>query len=58
MGGWPKTLKYILDGVAKRGIKYCDECKQWLCELLKREALIPIDLQKFKKLMSKFEEKT
>ena len=41
---------------AKRGIKYCDECKQWPCELLKREILIPMNLQKFKEYMSKFEE--
>ena len=37
----------------KRGIKYCDECKQWPCELLKREVLIPMNLEKFKESMSK-----
>ncbi len=39
---------------AKRGIRYCDKCKQWPCELIKREVLVPIDLQKFKDFMSKF----
>lgn len=38
---------------AKRGINYCKECKQWPCELLKREVLIPMDLPKFKDFMSK-----
>jgi len=37
----------------KRGIKYCDECKQWPCELLKREVLFPVDLQKFREFMKK-----
>jgi len=40
----------------KKGIKYCNECKQWPCELLKREVLTPMELQKFKEYMSKFEE--
>jgi len=35
----------------KRGIKGCDECKQWPCELLKRSVLVPVDLEKFKKFM-------
>ncbi|MEM1551888.1 MAG: DUF3795 domain-containing protein [Candidatus Bathyarchaeia archaeon] len=38
---------------AKRGIRYCDECKEWPCELLKREVLAPMDLLKFKEFMSK-----
>ncbi|MEM3090875.1 MAG: DUF3795 domain-containing protein, partial [Candidatus Bathyarchaeia archaeon] len=37
---------------SKRGINYCNECKQWPCGLLKREVLIPMDLQKFKDFMS------
>lgn len=37
----------------KRGIEYCDECKQWPCELLKREVLVPVDLQKFREFMKK-----
>jgi len=41
---------------AKRGIRYCDECKQRPCELLKREVLIPMDFKKFEEYMSKFEE--
>jgi hypothetical protein len=36
-----------------RGIKYCDECKDWPCELLKREVLVPINLEKFKDFMEK-----
>jgi len=39
----------------ERGIRYCDECAQWPCELLKREVLTPMDLQKFKEIMSQFE---
>jgi len=40
----------------KRGIKGCDECKQWPCELLKRPVLVPVDLEKFKKFMEEIEE--
>jgi len=32
-----KWLERRKSCAAKRGIKYCDECKQWPCELLKRE---------------------
>jgi hypothetical protein len=38
---------------SKRGVKYCDECKQWPCELLKRPVLVPADLNKFKEFMEK-----
>jgi len=37
----------------KRGIKYCDECKQWPCEFLKRPVLVPADLNSFKEFMKK-----
>ncbi|MGB9756585.1 MAG: DUF3795 domain-containing protein [Candidatus Bathyarchaeales archaeon] len=37
----------------RKGIKYCDECKEWPCELLKREVLVPMDLEKFKGFMEK-----
>jgi hypothetical protein len=39
----------------KRGIKYCDECKQWPCELLKRPILVPADLKKFRNFMENIE---
>ncbi|MEM3616779.1 MAG: hypothetical protein QXJ31_02555 [Candidatus Bathyarchaeia archaeon] len=48
-----KWLTKRRTGVTKKGIKYCDECKHWPCELLKREVLLPMDLQKFKEFMSK-----
>ena len=35
----------------KRNIEYCDECKQWPCELLKRPVLVPVDLRGFKEFM-------
>lgn len=37
----------------KRNIKYCDECKQWPCELIKRPILVPADLEGFKDFMKK-----
>jgi len=37
----------------KRNIKYCSECKQWPCELLKRPILAPVDLKGFKDFMNK-----
>mgnify|MGYP001085269576 CR=1 FL=1 len=37
----------------KRGIKYCDECKSWPCELLKRSVLAPVDLREFEEFMRK-----
>jgi len=37
----------------KNGIKYCDECKQWPCELLKRPVLVPVDMSEFRKFMRK-----
>jgi hypothetical protein len=42
------SLKRRKRCVEKRGIKGCDECKQWPCELLKRPVLVPVDLEKFK----------
>lgn len=39
----------------KRGIKYCDKCDQWPCELLKRPVLIPANLKNFRKFMEKSE---
>jgi len=35
----------------KKGIKYCDECKQLPCEFLKRPVLVPANLKEFKKFM-------
>jgi len=35
----------------KRNIEYCDKCKQWPCELLKRPVLVPVDLRGFKEFM-------
>lgn len=52
--GW---LEKRRECAGKRGVKYCDECGQWPCELLKREVLTPIDLQKFKNFMIKIREK-
>jgi len=46
--GW---LEKRRECAGKRGVKYCDECGQWPCELLKREVLVPIDLEKFKALV-------
>jgi hypothetical protein len=37
----------------KRGIKYCDDCKQWPCEFLKRPVLVPANLKRFKEFMQK-----
>lgn len=37
----------------ERGVKYCDECKDWPCELLKREVLMPMEIKKFKEFMRK-----
>ncbi len=37
----------------KRGIKYCDDCKRWPCEFLKRPVLVPVDLNKFREFMEK-----
>ncbi len=37
----------------KRGIDYCDECKRWPCEFLKRPVLVPADLNRFKEFMEK-----
>ena len=39
----------------KRGVKYCDECERWPCELLKRPVLVPADLKEFKAFMKKIE---
>jgi hypothetical protein len=35
----------------KKGIKYCNECKQWPCELLKRPVLVPANLKEFIEFM-------
>lgn len=35
----------------RRGVGYCDECKEWPCELLKRQVLVPADLEGFIKFM-------
>jgi len=45
-----ESLKRRKRCAEKRGIKGCDECKQWPCELLKRPVLVPVDLEKFKKV--------
>ncbi len=37
----------------KKGIKYCNECKQWPCEFLKRPVLVPANLKEFKEFMRK-----
>jgi hypothetical protein len=37
----------------KRGVKYCDECKEWPCELLKRPVLVPANLKEFMEFMRK-----
>lgn len=50
-----KWLKKRRACAEKKGIKYCDECKHWPCELLKREVLVPMNLQRFKAFMSKLE---
>jgi len=47
---WLKKRKECAE---KRGVKYCDECKQWPCELLKREVLVPVDLKGFEEFMKK-----
>jgi len=39
----------------KRGIKYCDRCRQWPCEFLKRPVLVPANLEEFKEFMRKHE---
>ncbi|MEM3442452.1 MAG: DUF3795 domain-containing protein [Candidatus Bathyarchaeia archaeon] len=46
-------LKRRLRCANKKGIRYCDECKSWPCELLKRPVLVPADLQKFREFMEK-----
>jgi len=48
-----KWLERRKECAEKREVKYCDECRQWPCELLKREVLVPVDLQKFKEFMQK-----
>ncbi|MGC9346094.1 MAG: hypothetical protein ACP5ER_04815 [Candidatus Bathyarchaeales archaeon] len=47
---WIRKRKECAD---KRGIKYCNECRQWPCELLKMPVLVPVDLKKFKDFMKK-----
>ena len=44
-------LRQRKECVKKRNIEYCDECKQWPCELLKRPVLVPVDLRGFKEFM-------
>jgi hypothetical protein len=47
---WLKQRKKCAN---KRKVKYCGECKQWPCELLKRPILTPVNLKKFKEFMEK-----
>lgn len=56
--GLPSFLKEKGDWVNKRkecaqrkGMKYCDVCKQWPCELMKRATLVPVDLKEFREFM-------
>lgn len=37
----------------KRNVNFCDECKQWPCELLRRPVLVPADLESFRAFMEK-----
>ncbi|MDI6690312.1 MAG: DUF3795 domain-containing protein [Candidatus Bathyarchaeota archaeon] len=48
-----KWLKKREKCAEEKGIKYCDECKERPCELLKREVLAPMSLEKFKDFMEK-----
>jgi len=48
-----KWLRKRMKCAEKRGIKYCEKCKEWPCELLKREVLVPMDLKMFKTFMGK-----
>jgi len=48
-------LKEREECAERRGIKYCDECKQWPCEFLKRPVLVPANLKEFKEFMKKHE---
>lgn len=51
-----KWLEEREDCAKKRGIKYCDGCKRWPCDLLKRQTLVPVDLVRFKEFMERFEQ--
>ena len=60
--GLTKFLKSKADWLRKRkecaeknGIRYCDECDQWPCELLKRPVLVPANLKDFRDFMEKSE---
>lgn len=46
-------LKEREECAVKRGVKYCDECKEWPCELLKRPVLVPANLKEFMEFMRK-----
>jgi hypothetical protein len=48
-------LKKRVECARKKGIKYCDMCKQWPCEFLKRPVLVPVDLDEFKNFMKRNE---
>jgi len=48
-----KWLKEREKCAAKRGVRYCDECKEWPCELLKRPVLVPANLKEFMEFMRK-----
>ncbi|MGQ9530184.1 MAG: DUF3795 domain-containing protein [Candidatus Bathycorpusculaceae bacterium] len=47
---WIRERKKCAEG---KGIRYCDECKKWPCELLKREVLMPMELERFRRFMEK-----
>jgi len=49
-GDWLRKRKECAE---KIGIKYCDKCKRWPCEFLKRPILVPADLKNFKEFMRK-----
>lgn len=49
-GRWMKMRRKC---AIKMGIQYCDKCKEWPCEILKRPVLIPVDLEEFKSFMLK-----
>lgn len=46
-------LKRRVECAGKKGMKYCDKCKRWPCEFLKRPVLVPADLNKFEEFMKK-----
>ena len=48
-------LKEREECAEKKGIKYCEDCKLWPCELLKRPVLVPANLKEFKEFMRKCE---